>query len=466
MTLDYAWRSRTESWACGSWGYILQPSIKTSGGGCRRTCFASLKFKNATNIKSLKSLKNADTIKMIIKNKFSKWKPTESLGMVSRNRKDLPEDITDDDDDEIAKDVGTNTVLATESLSSMPMLFAQHIFSAFMYAVTGMNKKTTLFQDTADVQPNTSGDSTWTSFTLRNATLSAMISEIESSGFGNLADIYFSVIPPLSEKHRLPQADDTIIAMAREKAEQHEQLQHWEEATKIYLWLFRTANTFKERGMLTKATAVLMEYLRQVSSTIDLSEGESGYILEPLKEAKRTIEKELNKSADHQVLMSLMALYARQGREWKCATFCEQDAQTSCDENDERLDEFNFTYLHKKACGDGFDLIYTQRSDLNAKDILRWMPLHYAARARSWYAVYEFLDRGADVSSVDLNGYTPLHYACQFSMEMDKDADNREMVIKYLIREDTDVNFQGRDEMTPLHYASMEGNEGIHARGV
>ncbi|KAH9233990.1 hypothetical protein K456DRAFT_326127 [Colletotrichum gloeosporioides 23] len=162
------------------------------------------------------------------------------------SRKHLPEEATDDDDDEVVENVGTNTVLATEAYSSVSIRFAQHIFSAFMYAIASTNGKNGLFRDVANIQPNTSGDSTWKSFTLRNATLSAMVREIEGSGLGNLADIYLSVIPPLSEKNKLPQADDTIIEMAREQAKQHEQLQNWEQATKIFVWLFRTANTFRE----------------------------------------------------------------------------------------------------------------------------------------------------------------------------------------------------------------------------
>lgn len=376
------------------------------------------------------------------------------------SRKDLPEDATDEDDSEIAEDAGTNTVLATEAYSSMPMLFSQHIFSAFMYAVAGMSKKTKLFQDAADLQPNTSGDRTWKFFTLRNATLSTMVSEIESSGLGNLADIYLSVIPPLSEKNKLPLTDDTIIAMAREKAKQHEQLQHWWEVTKIYLWLFRTANTFKERGMLTKATGVLMEYLRQVSSTIDLREGESWWAIDPLKDAKNIIEKELNKSADHRILLSLMALYAKQGREWNCAAIREQGAQASFKEDHKHLKELTFTDLHQKVLNDGYlDIDEIQRSALVAKDIYHWTPLHYAARVRSFYAVGSLLTAGADVNSIDLNGYTPLHYACQFSMEVEPEG--RERVIDELIRGGADVNSQGRDGMTPLHYASMNGNERI-----
>ncbi|KAJ0385849.1 hypothetical protein COL922a_005554 [Colletotrichum nupharicola] len=183
-----------------------------------------------------------------------------------------------------------------------------------------------------------------------------MVREIEGSGLGNLADIYLSVIPPLSEKNKLPQADDAIIEMAREQAKQHEQLQNWEQATKIFVWLFRTANIFRERGMITKATAVLMEYLRQVSSTIDLIEGDSEYDLEQLEEAKKTTEKELNESADNQVLLSLMVLYSRQGREWKCAAFCEQDARTSR-ENNKRLKEFNFTNLHRNAQRGGYVVV-------------------------------------------------------------------------------------------------------------
>ncbi|KAF3808983.1 hypothetical protein GCG54_00011175 [Colletotrichum gloeosporioides] len=385
------------------------------------------------------------------------------------SRKDLPNKATDDDGDEFTeddsvKDAWTKPVLAIESYSSMAMLFAQHIFSAFMYAVAGTNEKEEFFQDVADVQPNTSGESTWKSFTLRNATLSAMILEIEPSGLGSLADIYLSVIPPLSENHRLPQADDAIIEMAREKAKQHEQLHQWEEAARTYIWLFQKEKTFKGRDMLTKAAAVLVEYLRQVSSAIDLRAGDLGNSLEPLNDAKNIIDKELNISTDRQALLSLMVVYAKQGREWKCAAINEQDGLTSAKKNSKLPTEFNFTTLHERAQKNRRVYPYgTRRPNPNVKDIHHWTPLHYASRIRSSHSVGDLLHGGADVNSIDLtcNGCTPSHYACQFSMELDRDPDDRKRIIDNLLRESADVNCQGRDGKTPLHYASMEGNDSI-----
>ncbi|KDN62943.1 hypothetical protein CSUB01_08487 [Colletotrichum sublineola] len=383
-------------------------------------------------------------------------------------------------------DLDAAPFLAAESYSSTPLLFAQHMFSAFMYAVAGTKEKEELFQGVADVQPAASGATTWKSFTLQNATITAMVQEMETSGLGTLADIYLSVIPPLSEMKKLPRVDDAIIEVARAQAKQHEQLQHWKEATDIYLWLFQTANTFKGQDIVAKATTVLLEYLRQVVSTINLRKDEGQFILDPLSKAAYNIQEILKESADHQILLNLMELYESQDRQWECEAIYREDAQPKPETSYRQLKAFNFTKLHEAVRDNSMDQAEEAVKDpemVNAKDIHRWTSLHYAARTGNSRMVWRLLNNGAEVNSLDLNGYTPFHYACRSKPKVDGDGnasdedrrrvignpireaagseEDRERAIGNLILEGADVNAQGRDGMTPLHCASIEGNERI-----
>ncbi|KAH7243933.1 hypothetical protein B0J15DRAFT_451668 [Fusarium solani] len=227
--------------------------------------------------------------------------------------------------EDIGEERATKAVLATESHGPLKLLYAQDMFSAFMWAAAKTLKKP--LKGSADIRPDdTSGDNAWQSFTLRNNQLSQMAQDIQSTGLGSLEDIYLSMIPPLSKEHKLPQPD-AIIQLARQQAQRHEQLKHWKEAGDAYLWLFRTARRFPEESSIaTKATAVLMEFLRQLALTIELREAQyGGIILWQLKGLKSVLEKEL-KSVGRGILSSFMGLYEEQGDGWKCVSV--QEART------------------------------------------------------------------------------------------------------------------------------------------
>ncbi|KAL8365070.1 hypothetical protein RB595_004064 [Gaeumannomyces hyphopodioides] len=340
--------------------------------------------------------------------------------------------------------------LAVESYSPLKTLYAQHMFSAFMWAAAKTMER---IEDRADVRPaqrdGGSGDSTWQSIALRNSRLSKMAQDIQTTGLGSLEEIYLAIIPPLSAQQKLPQADD-IVELARQHAKRHERLQHWKQAGDAYLWLFRVAKTFPEQsGIATKATAVLVEYLRMITRALELrkaQQNEEGDISE-LKELKSDLEKEL-RTVGRGVLSGLMSLYEEQGRFWTCVPV--QEARSGWVEDTSYPDTFNFTVLHQRAAsswnpGDIFD----KGADVNAQDLLGWMPLHYAIAKGSAWAAAELLKRRADVNARDLLEWTPLHYACQRS---------ETSVVQNLLREGAELDVRGRDGVAPLHCAAMNGH--------
>ncbi|EJT69327.1 hypothetical protein GGTG_12946 [Gaeumannomyces tritici R3-111a-1] len=342
--------------------------------------------------------------------------------------------------------------LAVESYSPLKTLYAQHMFSAFMWAAAEAMKR---IEDRADVRPaqrdGERGEPAWQSIALRNTRLSKMAQDIHATGLGSLEEIYLAIIPPLSVRQKLPQAD-AIVELARQHAKQHEELQHWKQAGDAYLWLFRMAKTFPEQSRITtKATAVLMEYLRTVTRAFELREAqqyEEGDIRE-LEELRSDLEKEL-RTAGRGALSGLMRLYEHQGRHWTCVPV--QEARCGWVDDTTYPETFNFTELHQNA-GSGYwwDLreVLERGNDANPKDIHDWTPLHYAAATGSDTGTTEILLKcRADVNPIDLLGWTPLHYACQTG---------RTAAVQILLIRGAE-HVRGKDGMAPLHCAAMGGH--------
>lgn len=356
-------------------------------------------------------------------------------------------------------------LLATESYDSLKLVYAQDMFSSFMWAVAKM--LTAPVEGGADLIRPIASDSNdaWNSVTLRNARLSKMAQEIYATGLGSLDQVYLSIIPPLSVERKLPPAN-VIVDLAREQAKPHEQLQRWKAAGDVYLWLFRTAKTFEEQtdiaagakttpleqnGVTTRATAVLMEYLRMVTETIELRQNQhyNEADISNLKMVQSSLQKELE-GANQQVLSNLSRLYRIQGRPWSYRLV--KDTEPTQDEDAVLLQTFHFTQVHLLARSNiwshsGVHPLDTK--DLNPKDIHDWTPLHYAAVGENKIVFRELLQRRADVNAKDLLEWTPLHYACQHDAAL---------FVQEIIREGADIDARGRDGIAPLHCAAMSGH--------
>ncbi|KAF4951952.1 hypothetical protein FGADI_7068 [Fusarium gaditjirri] len=345
-------------------------------------------------------------------------------------------------------------LLAKESYAPLALLYAQDMFSAFMSAVA-MTLETPISGNVNIRHDDTGDDQNWQSFTLRNDQLSKMAQDVENTGLGSLSDIYLSIIPPLSKENKLPQAD-SIIQLARQHAKRHEQLAHWNEAGDIYLWLFHTSSTFSKQTISAKATAVLMEYQKQVTGVINLKEAQHERSnLQRLKELQSKLENNLQ-MADEEVQVSLERLYQEQGRNWRYIPKLEAKSVYP--------KVFNFTPEHRLA-QDDFSwktrIPEIDKKNLNSRDILGWTPLTYAIATGSTEVVTELLRSQVDVNVRDLSEWTPLHYAsCGTKVFPDRTPIlpwTKISPVRELIREGAEINAQGRDGMAPLHCAAMSG---------
>ncbi|RYP43916.1 hypothetical protein DL768_009575 [Monosporascus sp. mg162] len=338
--------------------------------------------------------------------------------------------------------------LAVESFSPLTTLYAQYMFAAFMWAAAKMMEKP--LEDGVDVRPaqssNASGDSALQPIALQSSRLSKMAQDIQTTGLGSLEEIYLAVIPPLSARDRLPRAD-AIVEWTREQARSHEQLGHWKDAADVYMQLFRTAETFPAGDdIVTKATALLVEYLKAVTDAIELRKAQlfEERDIQELEQLKSELDAKLQTGCGSRILADLMGLHDVQGRSWQCSFVKKSKAIKG--ENT----KLKFTSLHKAACFDDLNIERTiDSARANERDIFGWTPLHYAAVKASSATLQKLLTYRADVNAQDIRRRTPLHYACWH----DDDS-----TVRSLLQEGAEMNIRDIDGMAPIHHAVVRGH--------
>ena len=355
----------------------------------------------------------------------------------------------DQANDKLVDEGESYAFLATETYDPLKSLYAKHMFSAFMWAA--VKTLTSPIKGAAEIRSRDisgMGKDDWNSFTLRNDHLSTMAQNIHNTGLGSLEEIYLSIIPPLSAEDKLPHMD-AIVELVRQHAKQHEQLQHWKQAGESYLWLLRMASTFPEQSRIaTKATAVLMEYLRTVTLELGEDQRYGERDIKQLEELKSTLEEEL-RTVDRGILSSLMALYKEQGRTWECVP--RQEAPSGQLEDTSYPETFKFTELHRLTQTTDVRKLeqMLEKEDVNLKDIHDWTPLHYAAAKGSADAIEILLEHQAHVNAPDILEWTPLHYACQRGDTS---------IVQRLVQKDAELDVRSRGGVAPLHCAAMNGH--------
>lgn len=129
-------------------------------------------------------------------------------------------------------------VLAVESFGPLKKLYAQYMFSAFMWALS--KKMKNRIEDKVEVRAaqavNGNANSTWQSMALRSSQISKLAQGIEATGLGNQNEVYLAIIRALSSSNKLPRID-SIIEWTREHVVQHERLGHRDEVIEACKWL-------------------------------------------------------------------------------------------------------------------------------------------------------------------------------------------------------------------------------------
>jgi ankyrin repeat protein len=345
------------------------------------------------------------------------------------------------------------SLLMAETDIPLNLLLAQDMFSSFMLAVAKARHDS--IGGNVVIQPaethGSGGAPAWQSFTITHAHISRMAQSIQSAGLGNLEEVFLSIVPPLSVGGKLPKIDD-IVEWVRQTSKRHQQLGHWEEVGEAYLWLFHTSMTFRrDDTIIVKATAVLMEYLRAVTQSLEMRNRQryDKTDIEQLEKLEAKLQTALVK-AEPRLLSILIRLYKAQRRDWKSRIGQEIGLQP--EEGLDGLDTIGFTDMHKSAKSGERVQIHRLRANgenVNEKDIYGWTPLHYAS-AWGMQVVNELLQDKvrSDVNARDIIEWTPLHYASER---------NNASVIRTILRRGAKVNVRGIDGITPLHCAAKSG---------
>ncbi|RPA84406.1 hypothetical protein BJ508DRAFT_223080 [Ascobolus immersus RN42] len=146
----------------------------------------------------------------------------------------------------------------------------QDMFSTFMWAVSKkmrrLEGKTVVNSRRADGTPLE--QSQWQEFQLHNEPLWKMAGDITAAAgpwLGEVQDVLWSLVPPLSVHDKLP-ASMEIIDRLRDLASPFEALGSWSDAVPIYLSLAECCRTFRAGSDMRKhATAILFDFSYNLS---------------------------------------------------------------------------------------------------------------------------------------------------------------------------------------------------------
>ncbi|PGH14989.1 hypothetical protein AJ79_02669 [Helicocarpus griseus UAMH5409] len=334
--------------------------------------------------------------------------------------------------------------LAVKLYHPLSLLLARHAFSVFLRTLA--KKLLKPIGTKADLLDNMERPfSPKQSFRLHDPELSKMAQEIQNTGLGSIDDVFLCIIPPFSTLNLLPQAD-VIIDAVRQQTKGYEEPGNLLGAKEPYLWLFYMGTTFPHTStMFRKVITVVIEFLRLVCRAASWKHRSMPY-KRILRDIMTILSNELTLTGVYFVT-KLMKLYNNvvPGIVILCALFSSVQEM------------LGFTELHSYACSDFMpkvdymDYILNDINIINVKDLLGWVPLHYAALKGSTDSTQTLVDAGSDINARDLVGWTPLHYARQYG--------NLDMT-PFLLRNKATINAQDRDGMTPLHSAVIGGCEG------
>ncbi|KAK4205323.1 ankyrin repeat-containing domain protein [Triangularia verruculosa] len=345
-------------------------------------------------------------------------------------------------------DTDEEVALAIESFKPLKELYALHMFSTFMRAAAHMKKRP--IKDRVDVIPvqgSTADNSAWRDIILRSTRVSKLAQGIQATGLGNQEEVFLAIIPALSTNNKLPRIN-SVIEWTREHAARYERLGQLEEVIGAYMWLFRTIRTNTQKHMTVKATALLMECLREVSDVVKTRKQQrlDTKRIVGLEKVATKASDYLKQKADTRILTAILRLFKWRGREWQHPIIQYEGDLTGQDRK-----ALNFLDTHSEASDALWTAsnFYYNRDGLSAKDTLDWTPLHYAAAKNMPVKLTELGLFQVNANARDTRGRTPLHYVCKFS-----DPPN----VQSLLQQGADINIQDMDGRSPLHFATIHGH--------
>lgn len=396
--------------------------------------------------------------------------------------------------------------LAAVSEVDLELLYARHMFSAFMWTIAKVAKDAKVANDakfakvakeefpgrTSRFDPKNEGS--WQSLKLHDPTVLELANCVQRAGLGDMEDAYLSLIPPLSKTMLLGSGE--VFDIARKIALKEQSEENWEDAYLAHRLLFQNFIMFGDCDeMAVKATALFVEFFRLLSRTTELQQKQ---VVEGNQEDNEVLKLKCKvyedlrgaRGADKFVMNSLAEFYTKHGWygfwdefRWECPV---KDREDVCEL--ENLQDFlEQTPLHRAAMEGNWDGLEKKLDeDINlgaATDFFNRTALHYAACDKwGWRRAEENIEGLLKVpgimDAVDCYGMTALHAAALVGKAKivevllahgagkEKKLQNRTSlhiaaerghveVVKELLDVRADTAVKGPGERTPLHLAVL-----------
>jgi hypothetical protein len=343
----------------------------------------------------------------------------------------------------------SSTCLAAVSEVDLELLYARHMFLAFMWTIAPHLRDTEESTEVSRFDPR--DEASWRSLQLHNAIISELANCVERAGLGNMEDAYLSIIPPLSATKILE--SDEVFRLARKAALEELSKENWEVAFQLHYKNFKTYILFGPRDqMAIKATALFVEFFRLL---------DRGWGLNSLGVEAEEAAMEALQEADGDVLHHLGTFYEQQGWPEFRRKLAQKDSS-----NILKFEEFSEflgqTQLHRDLKCETTEELGNSRgkwdfNDLVARDFFGRSILYYWAYKRldgdsDWFRFFlKSMHRKGMINTVDCYGMTLLHAVA--------DAGHDEH-IALLVGYDVPIDglFQSR---TALHIATERGNANV-----
>lgn len=145
--------------------------------------------------------------------------------------------------DSFSKDQ-VKSIISVDTVGNLETLLAQHIFTAFMWAVAS-DSRLRIEEETsiAHTDQFRIGDpDSLLSLRLENKMLTGIAEAIERTGLASIQDAYFCIVPSLSDAKKLPSG--VLVDFVQQQTRIHELSGRWETVVPVYIRLFQMFKDF------------------------------------------------------------------------------------------------------------------------------------------------------------------------------------------------------------------------------
>ncbi|PMB64526.1 Ankyrin repeat, PH and SEC7 domain containing protein secG [Beauveria bassiana] len=380
--------------------------------------------------------------------------------------------------------------LALDVTDSLDRMYARELLTSFLWAVAeriedGIPGEVTVHRGGAWSEQvgeglvSKAGDLDF-DIEVRHSGLTKLMEEIHAGGFASLDQVYCLTISPLSCLRKLPDVVPVVQHMEAVARTLSNRLAYSYDETNLHLWLVYScsvATTTPTGSASVRAVATAIEHHRRLTDDMRamIIQGIACQNYEPPKKVKQAARnmgfpdmsakyetlvyarlriEEMLRSAPAEVLALAEAI-----KEWHRMKWCLGEKNKKLQKSQYLENKYRPHGIYWKADikaikdRSGTDPVRwaTSRSSASCDkstltDMFDWNVLHHIASGRQlrFKRMYERDELGQLAGVEDLNGWTPLHYAC---------SRGHRNLAEGLMKLRSDVDHAGRDGRTPLHCA-------------